>query len=118
MIILQERSGEIHIVDYSSSQGNHMTMCVRRFMKNDIFTTLAADGPIAGICIECSVMFNNAFKDDINKSLRTFMSSSENTLKYYSQLKAGFHSTEIKYWDLSERHSEKIGRYKRKLKRK
>ena len=118
IILVQTRSNNYHLVDYTAYNGNKYTVCGLVYHTNNIVNTLALDAAFPGVCQSCYDHFDNLQKRGLNAFIRDFKGKSlRRAESMYHWIQDRDYSIEIKYFHPIKRNSLKINRYQKKVKR-
>jgi len=118
-ICLQDRTGEAHIIGWTTSKGNHYTLCDRYFKKARWLQTYALDNSFSGVCKTCKHAYDTMYKDD----LELFLSMAhgglvEDLVDDLEHMEKGRLKIQYIYDKLQYRVWDKLTKYKNLLNRK
>lgn len=114
-ILLLERNGEMHIIDYKSPRGFYRSICSKIVYQNELVETLALDSSIDLICRDCHEMYNEMYLSDLNIDTSMARSGQQHYLNYlYSNNKSQDLGPEADYRFLlkKNRNWSKLNKYK------
>lgn len=97
--LIQPRSGEIHLVDYTSVDGTrHRTICRKRYSTSQLSNTFDLDSPIAVVCKSCYKISDEVFRDFLKEDHRNAKGELyEHLCRNYRHIQMGARDTETFY---------------------
>lgn len=110
-----DRHNKAHLIDFSSHNGRKYSVCGIVYLKGEILNTLELDGAIPEVCRNCYEAYETMYEDDLNDFLRESRGKLfEKRFKRYHEAKRPG-SALFKYWDMAERHWEKLTTYQNQV---
>lgn len=111
IICLQNRKGKIHYISWNSpARGYYFTMCGISFFKKNHLSIFGIDESIPGACINCRKT------EECERDTRTYRSAlGDGILFKYLDIQSGFKSPQEEFYDLFNRHWNKLRKMKSKM---
>lgn len=117
-LVLILRDGNIHIVNYQTSNGGYKTICSQNFSKKMRMNTLMVDNTFPGICDLCKKDCDDMYQYDLDHNptiaykRKTF--AHEDIVGYHRFDLIG---PKVKYENIMDKNWSRLNKYKRLLNR-
>lgn len=114
---LKTRSGEIHIINWTTFRGLHYTLCGKTFSNKNNVETFSADNTFHDICPICYEAQESSNQALMTYAIRDFRDNHvlNNSVSDYYSVQKGWGNIESLYVDLTDRHWDKSKRMRRKF---
>jgi len=116
IILVQDRQDNYHLVDFCLPSGRKYTLCELSYYK-EIINTLTVDDVFDGICDKCKEVYEKEYGAQALGNRLVRSSLRESLQRKYDDARTPRSDKEMNYLDRADRNWDKLGGYKRKLRR-